>query len=103
MKRDIYIISVPRVPYVTRARMAAFIKEAVSVWGGQLAPSGDEFGFDPERHDPLGPPAVLMNRGAVRVVAEARPESLHFHPCYWNDPVQAKALGLVRWPGYPSR
>jgi len=60
--KDIYIVMVPRVPGVTRERMTAYIKDAVSTWGGQFEPVDG-----PHGGDPLGPPCVLMDRGAVAV------------------------------------
>jgi hypothetical protein len=94
MKRDQYIVSVARVPGVTRARMAAFIQEAVSVWGGQLAPANpvelcpicsgtnktckvcEGTGYIPSDRegDPLGPPCPLMDKGAVTVTKLPRRE-----------------------------
>lgn len=62
MDKDYYIVSVPRVPGVSRARMQGYIQEAVSTWGGQFCPVQH-----PDGGDPLGPPCVLMKRGAVRV------------------------------------
>lgn len=65
--KDVYLVCVPRVPGVSRARMTSFIQEAVRCWGGQLHPDdGTPDG------DPLGPPCVLGQRGAVKVFPERR-------------------------------
>ena len=77
MKKDHYIVSVNRVPGVTRARMAAFIQEAVSTWGGQLRPSILLHGFHSSEMetDPLGPPCPLGKRGAVVVITVSRTDN----------------------------
>jgi len=65
--KDVYVVCVPRVEGVTRERMRRYIQEAVRCWGGQFHPDdGSEDG------DPLGPPCVLMDRGAVKVFTEPR-------------------------------
>ena len=80
--KDRYIVSIVRVPGVTRQRMCTYIQEAVSIWGGQLPPQIImELQSDPNHKgkgrpklvevpvtgDPLGPPCPLMDRGAVTV------------------------------------
>lgn len=72
-KRDIYIVSVVRVPGVSRTRMLHYIKEAVTTWCGQFEPVHGGYPDSlPYSGDPLGPPCTLMNRGAVKVWAEPR-------------------------------
>lgn len=85
--KDHYLVSVARVPGVSRLRMQSYIQEAVAIWGGQLAPSNpreicpvctglnkmckvcDGTGAVPSEQegDPLGPPCRLMEKGAVTV------------------------------------
>ena len=85
--KDHYIVSVPRVPGVSRLRMQDYILEAVRIWGGQLAPSDPReicpictgknksckvcngTGAIPSEQegDPLGPPCPLMKKNAVTV------------------------------------
>lgn len=72
MPKDTYTVHVPRVPGVTRARMAAYIKDAVSSWGGQFAPANPAPEDFCNEGDPLGPPCVLMKKGAVSVEAVSR-------------------------------
>jgi len=67
MSYDVYLVCVPRVPGVTRARMTSYIKEAVQAWGGQFEPVDG-----PRGGDPLGPPCALMVKGAVKVFPERR-------------------------------
>lgn len=62
---ELYVVSVRTPPGVSRKRMQAFIKEAISTWGGQLPPRD---GIPGEvEGDPLGPPCALNRRGAVLV------------------------------------
>lgn len=94
VKRDVYVVTVPRIEGVTRERMTAFIKDAIESWGGQLRPANAyDDPNDVTAGDPLGPPCVLMKRGAVRVLAEARPESNCYHPCYYSGK-EGEFLGL---------
>lgn len=62
-----FTVSVPRVPGVPHARFQAYIQEAVQDWGGQFHPDDDSVDGDP-----LGPPCVLMDQGAVVVTAQRR-------------------------------
>lgn len=65
--KDHYIVSVDHIEGVTRARMTAFIQDAVSTWGGQLEPKWhlEEDGWI--EGDPLGPPCPLGKHRAVVV------------------------------------
>ncbi len=67
--KDHYVVSVIRVPSVSRERMRQYIHEAVSIWAGSFRPSQISHwptGYEMEGElDPLGPPCPLMEKGAV--------------------------------------
>ncbi len=66
--KDHYVVSVIRVPGVSRERMRKYILEAVATWGGQLEPQDGGYpNSESGSGDPLGPPCPLMEKGAVTV------------------------------------
>ncbi len=89
--KDHYIVSVNRVPGVTRERMQEYIQEAVQTWAGSFRPSrlSRLCGFSADETfeiDPLGPPCPLMAKGAVSVKMIPRGAKLFSAnrrtPCY---------------------
>lgn len=62
--RDHYLVSVTRVPGVTRARMQEYILEAVVMWGGQIEATKQ---WPLELKTRKRPPCPLMEKNAVTV------------------------------------
>ncbi len=90
--KDHYIVSVPRVPGVTRFRMQTYIRMAVSAWGGQFEPvDGGYPDSKPNSGDPLGPPCVLLKKGAV--VVKMVPRGTKPFTLKKKIPTRAKAGG----------
>ena len=69
--KDHYLVSVTRVPGVSRLRMQSYICNAVQMWAGSFRPSRISHwptGYEMEGElDPLGPPCPLSENRAVTV------------------------------------
>lgn len=57
----------------SRARLRSYIEEAVQAWGGQFEPRDGGYEHPDKVGDPLGPPCVLGEPGAVIVTAQNKP------------------------------